>query len=98
LYFLVKQHNIGLLIEAENQTALNEGILKAVSEDFSHINKNACQYAENYLSIDNIMHSFEEFMLYQRKSKVQATNSQPGESTEVAASGRTTGTMDFKSN
>lgn len=97
LYFLVKQHNIGLLIEAENQTALNEGILKAVSEDFSHINKNACQYAENYLSIDNIMHGFEEFMLYQRKGKVPV-HTQPGESTEVATSGRTTGTMDFKSN
>jgi len=61
LYFLVKEHNIGLLIEAENQTALNEGILRAVNEDFSRINKNACQYAENYLSIDNIMHNFEEF-------------------------------------
>lgn len=86
LYFLVKQHNIGLLIDAENQAALNEGILKAVKEDFSHVNKNARQYAKNYLSIDNIMSSFEEFMLYQRKSKLPVTHSQPDGPTQFATS------------
>ena len=58
LYAVVKKYNIGLIVEAENQVALNEGILKAVTEDFSHLNKNARAYAENYLSIENIMKSF----------------------------------------
>jgi len=88
LYLLAKQHNIGLLIEAENQAALTEGVFQAVNEDFSHINKNARQYAENYLSIDNIMGGFEEFMLYQRKSKLPVTDTQPDEvATSVGASG-----------
>jgi colanic acid biosynthesis glycosyl transferase WcaI len=67
LFTLVKKFNIGLIVEAENQVALNDGIVRAVNEDFSHFNRNARTYAEEYLSIDNIMRSFEEFMLYQGK-------------------------------
>jgi len=67
LHSVIKKYNIGLIVEAENQVALNEGILKAVTEDFAHLNKNARAYAETYLSIDNIMKSFEELMLHQGK-------------------------------
>jgi colanic acid biosynthesis glycosyl transferase WcaI len=66
LYRVVKGHNIGILTEAENQTALNEGILKAIQGDFSHLNKNARNYAENYLAIDKIMGNFEKHILGSR--------------------------------
>lgn len=60
LYILAEKYNIGLLVEAENQPALNAGILAAVRDDFGQINKNARAYAETYLSIDNVMRNFEQ--------------------------------------
>ncbi len=67
LHTVLTEHKIGLLIEAENQLALNEGIRKAMSEDFSYINKRARRYAESYLSIENIMRSFEVALVYEGK-------------------------------
>ncbi|HMG93224.1 MAG TPA: WcaI family glycosyltransferase [Chryseolinea sp.] len=67
LYALVKEHKVGLIVEAENQAALNEGILKGINEDLTHLNTSARAYAEDYLSIENIMGSFEQFMLHQKK-------------------------------
>jgi colanic acid biosynthesis glycosyl transferase WcaI len=71
LYSLAEQHKIGLLVEAENQTALNEGILQAVRADFSQVNKNARAYAERHLSIDNVMRNFEQFITNQTKMSDQ---------------------------
>jgi colanic acid biosynthesis glycosyl transferase WcaI len=62
LHSLIKEHNIGVLTAAENTVALKECILDVVFNDFSHINKNARQYAEIFLSLDKIMFSFEEFI------------------------------------
>jgi colanic acid biosynthesis glycosyl transferase WcaI len=59
LHALVKEHEIGLLVEAENQEALNEGIKKAILEDTSSITKNARSYAESHLSIEKVMKSFQ---------------------------------------
>jgi colanic acid biosynthesis glycosyl transferase WcaI len=59
LHTLVKKHNIGYLVDAENQEALNAGIGKIISEDFAAMTRNARQYAEEYLSVDNVMGSFE---------------------------------------
>jgi colanic acid biosynthesis glycosyl transferase WcaI len=72
LYKLVKEYKVGLIVEAENQAALNDGILKGVNEDLSYLNTNARAYAEDFLSIDNIMGSFEQFMLYQKKVPVKS--------------------------
>lgn len=72
LYTLVKEHNVGLIVEAENQNALNEGILKGVNEDLSYLNANARAYAEDYLSIENIMGSFEQFMLHQKRVPIKS--------------------------
>ena len=72
LFSLVKEHNVGLIVEAENQTALNEGILKGVNEDLSYLSTNARVYAEDYLSIENIMGSFEQFMLHQKKVPIKS--------------------------
>lgn len=69
LYSLAEKHKIGLLVDAENQLALNEGILRAATEDFSQINKNARAYAERHLSIENVMSDFEQFITTQTKRR-----------------------------
>jgi colanic acid biosynthesis glycosyl transferase WcaI len=59
LYQLISKYNMGVLVDAENQQALNSGILKALTlERNNHIKENARKYAENYLDINNIMKSF----------------------------------------
>jgi colanic acid biosynthesis glycosyl transferase WcaI len=63
LYKLVKKYDIGLLVEAENQTALNAGLEKALGSDMLTIRHNARAYAEQYLAIDNVMHTFEQEVL-----------------------------------
>jgi colanic acid biosynthesis glycosyl transferase WcaI len=50
---------MGILGDAENQQALNEGILKAVLTDNKEIIKNARAYAETNLSINDIMQKLE---------------------------------------
>ena len=74
LYSLVKEHKVGLIVEAENQSALIEGILKGVNEDLTHLNTSARTYAEDYLSMGNIMESFEQFMLHQNKVPIKLTS------------------------
>jgi colanic acid biosynthesis glycosyl transferase WcaI len=59
MYSLVKKHEIGLLIEAENQPALNAGIQVVLDQDNKIIAKNAQLYAKANLSIDFIMKQFE---------------------------------------
>jgi colanic acid biosynthesis glycosyl transferase WcaI len=59
LHRLVDAHNMGILVDAENQQALNEGILKAVLTDNKEIIKNARAYAETNLSINDIMQKLE---------------------------------------
>ncbi|WP_162052649.1 WcaI family glycosyltransferase [Pontibacter pamirensis] len=63
LYSSVSLHNIGLLIEPEDQQALNTGIWKAISENHDSIRANARTYAEEHLSIDKIMGDYEKQVL-----------------------------------
>jgi len=63
IYSLIQKHEMGVLVDAENQTALNEGILEALGENANILATNARQYAETYLSVDRIMNSFEESFL-----------------------------------
>ncbi|WP_210463521.1 WcaI family glycosyltransferase [Rufibacter roseolus] len=64
LYTLVNKHKIGILVEAENQEALNTGIWNALARATNEsIRSAACAYAEKYLSIENVMQSFEEHVL-----------------------------------
>lgn len=60
LYELVRTHEIGIVVQAENQQALYEGLLQAVNEDSGHITSRAGDYARNFLAIDSIMTSFEQ--------------------------------------
>ncbi|PRY06753.1 colanic acid biosynthesis glycosyl transferase WcaI [Pontibacter ummariensis] len=63
LHSSVSQHNIGLLIEPENQQALNEAIWRAVTDNHDNIRKNARAYAEEHLSIEKIMEAYEKLVL-----------------------------------
>jgi len=63
LHDLVSAHNMGILVDAENQDALNEGILRSVNEDVRAIAGNGRAYAENYLSVSRIMGRFEEHVV-----------------------------------
>jgi colanic acid biosynthesis glycosyl transferase WcaI len=58
LYSMVHEHGIGLLVKAEDQQALNEGILQAISDDNHTITNNARSYTEANLSMENIMKKF----------------------------------------
>ncbi len=60
LFSLVKQHNIGVLADAENSASLKESILTVISRDHSHISANARKYAVEYLSTDKILGSYED--------------------------------------
>lgn len=66
LHTLVNSHDIGIVVDSENQKALDDGILKAVLEDNMYIHKNARAYAENHLAIDMIMHRFADFVFNKR--------------------------------
>jgi colanic acid biosynthesis glycosyl transferase WcaI len=63
LYELVKKYDIGLLVDAESQPALNSGMQQAIMTDNTNIIRNARTYAEKYLSINSIMKSFEDTVL-----------------------------------
>lgn len=58
LHTLVKNHQVGVLAEAENQQALNNAIRYALDNPTEELRHNAQQYAENYLFIDKIMTEF----------------------------------------
>jgi colanic acid biosynthesis glycosyl transferase WcaI len=59
LYSLVKEHNIGVLVEAENADSLKECILKVINGDYNEIGRNARKYAEDYLSTEEVLLSYE---------------------------------------
>lgn len=58
LHELVEKHQIGLVVEAENNLALENGIRKAIQNNNEAIYKNARYYAENYLSIDKVLTTY----------------------------------------
>ena len=61
LFQIVRKHNMGLLVAAEDQNALNSGILKAYHrQDDIEVKKAARLYAEQFLAIDTVMQSLVE--------------------------------------
>ncbi|NLR60539.1 WcaI family glycosyltransferase [Chitinophaga polysaccharea] len=60
LHELVSRHNMGILVDAENQEALQTGIGRAVWDNTADIAENARAYAASYLSISGVMTHFEE--------------------------------------
>ncbi|AYN66659.1 colanic acid biosynthesis glycosyltransferase WcaI [Euzebyella marina] len=64
LYKVVQNHQIGVLVKAENQEALNNGILSIYEDDGQAIlRRNARTYAERYLALDEVMGAFEKKLL-----------------------------------
>jgi colanic acid biosynthesis glycosyl transferase WcaI len=59
LYDLVEKYKMGILVDAENQENLNEGIQVALlGENTESITANARAYAENHLEIESVMKTF----------------------------------------
>ncbi|MDQ6843546.1 MAG: WcaI family glycosyltransferase [Bacteroidota bacterium] len=58
LYEVINKSKTGILIEPENQEALNASIHYAISNTHKQLEINARQYAENHLSIDKILSAF----------------------------------------
>ncbi|PKV75536.1 WcaI family glycosyltransferase [Pontibacter ramchanderi] len=63
LHSLISQHNIGILVNPEDQLALNEGIWNAVMGDYDNVRLNARMYAEENLSVDKIMGRYKHDVL-----------------------------------
>ncbi|GAA4439557.1 hypothetical protein GCM10023188_36030 [Pontibacter saemangeumensis] len=72
LFTCIEQHNIGLLIEPENQQALNEAIWKAAVENYDKVKENARNYAKEHLSIEKIMERYvNEVLKHQDKASLE---------------------------
>lgn len=62
LYDLVQKHDIGYVIDADDQKALNDAVEKLLSGDFRYIHHNARNYAVKCLSVDQVMNAFERIV------------------------------------
>ena len=60
LHTFVKEHNVGVLVQSGKTEELKDALLYIINNDLSHINRNARQYAESYLSVDRIMVAYEQ--------------------------------------
>ncbi|RPD41798.1 WcaI family glycosyltransferase [Chitinophaga barathri] len=63
LHSLVDKYQMGILVNAEDQQALNEGVAQAVSESSAGITGNARAYAAEHLAISGVMGRFEEIVV-----------------------------------
>lgn len=68
LYALIKKYNMGVLVEAENQEALNNSLIDVLNnKDNNQIKKNSRAYAEKFLNVDNIMQTFQNEILFKKR-------------------------------
>lgn len=63
LHSLIEEYQAGLVVEAENQTALNATIIRALTTDHQATKENARRYAEQFLNLDKVMSAFEKAAL-----------------------------------
>ena len=63
LHALVDKYRMGILVNAEDQQALNEGVALAVSNESAGITGNARAYAAEHLAISGVMGRFEEIVV-----------------------------------
>lgn len=64
LYRVVYEHKIGILVEPESVEALHACIEKAIDSNLDNYRKNARTYAEKYLSRENILKGFEQYITF----------------------------------
>jgi colanic acid biosynthesis glycosyl transferase WcaI len=60
LHSLVREHQMGYLIDPEDQDALNDSIVQLSTGNYEYMRKNARKYAEDFLSKDRVLMKFEE--------------------------------------
>jgi colanic acid biosynthesis glycosyl transferase WcaI len=58
LHNIVSRHDMGLLVEPENQAALTDTILSAFKHSYDSIQLNARRFAKDYLTLDNVISKF----------------------------------------
>ena len=58
LHDMISEYGIGILAEAETDEALIKAVSVAIHNDNSRFKINARRYAEEFLSIDNVMHRY----------------------------------------
>lgn len=63
LHALVDRYRMGILVNAEDQQALNEGVALAVSSESAGITNNARAYAAEHLAISGVMGRFEAIVV-----------------------------------
>ena len=68
LYDIIQTNQMGLLIEPESADALIKGIDKALRTDLSSYRKNARHYAQQHLSKESILHTFETALITMHQS------------------------------
>lgn len=56
---VINKYKMGIVVDAEDQDALNSGIAQALAEDHEQKRHRAREYAEKYLSKENVLQSFE---------------------------------------
>lgn len=59
LHTLIRKHNMGFVVDTEDQKALENGILRLLAEDDPDLGRNARKYAVDFLAIDQVMARFE---------------------------------------
>lgn len=64
LHALVEKYQMGILVKAEDQQALNEGVALAVGGCNTGITGNARAYAAEHLAISGVMGRFEEIVVH----------------------------------
>jgi colanic acid biosynthesis glycosyl transferase WcaI len=81
---LIEKYDMGVLVEAENQAALNSGIEQILNKEWKAVKNNARKYAEQFLAIDNVMRQFENLTFEKSHYKVSDLNAiRPNEEVEV---------------
>jgi colanic acid biosynthesis glycosyl transferase WcaI len=58
LHSIISRHEMGILVEPEDQLALSHSIKEAVEQSFASIKNNARSFAKEYLSINNVINKF----------------------------------------
>lgn len=61
LYQLVDANKMGVLVEPDNRSELLKAIERTLNNDNAHINKNARDYAEKFLSIQNVISGYTSY-------------------------------------
>ncbi|MCL7988656.1 WcaI family glycosyltransferase [Sphingobacterium sp. lm-10] len=63
LYDVVQKFNMGILVDPEDDSALEQGIYKALFTDVNLLKQNARHYAQQYLEKEEILKSFENKLI-----------------------------------